>query len=91
MTRRSFAPHAPPRLVHALRRRAGGNLPPVYALDMVGFGHTEKPALSYTQHLWEAQVVVPPPTTTTTAHTHAHARTPTPLPSPLPLPSPHPS
>ena len=56
MTRRSFAPHAPPRLVHALRRRAGGNLPPVYALDMVGFGHTEKPALSYTQHLWEAQV-----------------------------------
>ena len=31
-------------------------LPPVWAVDMLGFGHTEKPGLSYTQHLWEAQV-----------------------------------
>ena len=44
------------RFVYALRQRAGAAMPPVFALDMVGFGHSEKPPLSYTQHLWEAQV-----------------------------------
>ena len=28
----------------------------MWAVDMLGFGHSEKPGLSYTQHLWEAQV-----------------------------------
>jgi pimeloyl-ACP methyl ester carboxylesterase len=31
--------------------------PAMYALDMLGFGHSESPPLSYTQHLWEALVV----------------------------------
>ena len=45
------------RLAFALRQQAPPEeLPPVWAVDMLGFGHTEKPGLSYTQHLWEAQV-----------------------------------
>eukprot|EP00667_Euglena_gracilis_P002380 EG_transcript_2378 len=28
----------------------------VYSVDLLGFGHAEKPALSYTQYLWEDQV-----------------------------------
>ena len=48
------------RLVHELRAQAkaagADTLPPVYALDVLGFGHAEKPGLTYTQHLWEAQI-----------------------------------
>mmetsp|Transcript_30853 Transcript_30853/g.65009 ORF Transcript_30853/g.65009 Transcript_30853/m.65009 type:complete len:625 (-) Transcript_30853:460-2334(-) len=48
------------RLVKSLRAQhaaAGTPMPDVYALDLVGFGRSETPALSYTQHLWEAQIV----------------------------------
>lgn len=52
------------RLVHELRAQASTDmstteaaLPPMYAMDLLGFGHAEKPGLSYTQYLWEAQIV----------------------------------
>jgi pimeloyl-ACP methyl ester carboxylesterase len=46
------------RLVHALQERApAGSLPPIFAIDLVGFGHSDKPDLSYTQYLWEAQII----------------------------------
>ncbi|KAJ8902471.1 hypothetical protein NDN08_006875 [Rhodosorus marinus] len=33
----------------------GANLK-LFALDLIGFGRSEKPATHYTQHLWEAQI-----------------------------------
>ena len=46
------------RLVHSLRELGDpDNLPPIYAVDLVGFGHSEKPGISYTQYTWEAQIV----------------------------------
>ena len=65
------------RLAYALRQQAAPEeLPPVWAVDMLGFGHTEKPGLSYTQHLWEAQV--------------ADFAYPCPCPCPCPYPYPYP-
>lgn len=46
------------RLVHSLCELGDpDNLPPIYAVDLVGFGHSEKPGISYTQYTWEAQIV----------------------------------
>jgi len=52
------------RLVFQLRAQASqelgtpaDELPAMYAMDLLGFGHAEKPGLSYTQYVWEAQIV----------------------------------
>ena len=48
------------RCAHELRRIAkelGIDAPECWAFDLQGFGHSEAPCVSYTQHLWEAQVV----------------------------------
>ena len=51
------------RLVYSIREQTiksnnGKDVtPPIYAIDLLGFGHSEKPSLSYTQYLWESQIV----------------------------------
>ena len=43
------------RLVDAIHK-SGKKCGPIYAVDVVGFGLSAKPGLSYTQHLWESML-----------------------------------
>lgn len=43
---------------HTIKSNNGKDVtPPIYAIDLLGFGHAEKPGLTFTQYLWESQIV----------------------------------
>ena len=51
------------RLVYSIRQQTiksnNGKdaTPPIFAMDLLGFGHAEKPGLTFTQYLWESQII----------------------------------
>ena len=51
------------RLVYSIRQQTiksnnGKDVtPPIFAMDLLGFGHAEKPGLTFTQYLWESQII----------------------------------